>query len=1212
MPTPRTFSVRLFTAYKQHYRTISGAKDKAGAVISAQWSITRTEGYADAELVLAGPAKACRGMVNGRRIEFWGVDAAGAEVRLYRGEVVRVAQDRTNGATQTTVTLLGIWLKVSKLVVRQRYAWVDKPDLSESFTRIASTWVAGKYANVRVEASPTGQTIDSIDGWRRSFGDVTNDLIDATGGFAVSGCDVSEITGQDRLFFRAYDSPTNVTHWLRFPDPSRRVTIYDRDTDASKIANIVDLVGGSHRFPNLLAEAVEGNTSFEQPQFNAATTGNLLVDAGFEDRDASDIYGGASYKSGGLSEGPTDGGETMLELDNVGEGFVKEVTTQIFAGNEYTFEPRLRLATGASIGSKIRLSIAWYNGNTLLDTDTKDYDDSNLLDSATWQSFDVTGICPDGTTRFECRGELITKVGQGILVDNLSAYDSSMIRQAGWMVKPTGSAVIEKLKWNYEGGYHGAYAVYAKVQAENISFNDVAFYPLGDARFTVSGNQTLRLGVWVRLAPGVLTAPLCMLRVEDSTGQSDELFFTPGVDAPDATDGVWMLYTFTQTVNENADNATYNFTIRGDGEIIFDACQVRDAAVTVAEMAADFLEAEAIEAVVRADASQFAGTPVADSIETWGEIPTTDDINATTQDDIQAYAAAKLKAVAVPIEKPPIEVVGHAVAFWPGQYIGAIGRDAAEVMPEPLPIAEVEGSYQDGLLRLRPITVSERESETRVTRRIARDAARKAGGSGGRSYSPGGGAGSPGGGGIADGQGYATIQEEGVALTPRGTINFLGTGVTAADNALTGATDVTIPGSVGGGGVTDHGDLTGLADDDHTQYYNQTRGDARYAQQVELDSEITARTDADTLIQADIDAHEARTDNPHSTTAAQVGSYTTGQTDTLLAGKSNVGHTHPASDIVSGTLNTARMGSGTANNTTYLRGDNTWAAVASGTPLTVQDEGSPLTQRAVLNFVGANVSATDDAANGRTLITVTGTSGTPTYNTRQINPSGGTLASTDDLVEATGNIGLSIPPANDLTRKKYYIVAKAGTVDISFQGTGNTAFTLALGQTVILEPAIGNTWNIFAPPAVATTATNPIFVQDEGNARQQRTTLNFTGAGVSVSDDTVGGKTTINVPGASALLGRSEGLGSATLQSTDGLLECNADNILYVPAANTMPKKPYYIVAQGGDWDVQFDSVNDTDFILPQGQSVILMPGVGNYWVQFGLSPSTPGVMSVE
>ena len=33
----------------------------------------------------------------------------------------------------------------------------------------------------------------------------------------------------------------------------------------------------------------------------------------------------------------------------------------------------------------------------------------------------------------------------------------------------------------------------------------------------------------------------------------------------------------------------------------------------------------------------------------------------------------------------------------------------------------------------------------------------------------------------------------------------------------------------GGGGSSDHGGLTGLGDDDHTQYHNDTRGDARYS-----------------------------------------------------------------------------------------------------------------------------------------------------------------------------------------------------------------------------------------------------------------------------------------------------------------------------------------------------------------------------------------------
>lgn len=38
-----------------------------------------------------------------------------------------------------------------------------------------------------------------------------------------------------------------------------------------------------------------------------------------------------------------------------------------------------------------------------------------------------------------------------------------------------------------------------------------------------------------------------------------------------------------------------------------------------------------------------------------------------------------------------------------------------------------------------------------------------------------------------------------------------------------------------------------------------------------------------------------------------------------------------ASNIASGTVPTARLASGTANNTTYLRGDQTWATVTSGT-----------------------------------------------------------------------------------------------------------------------------------------------------------------------------------------------------------------------------------------------------------------------------------------
>lgn len=55
----------------------------------------------------------------------------------------------------------------------------------------------------------------------------------------------------------------------------------------------------------------------------------------------------------------------------------------------------------------------------------------------------------------------------------------------------------------------------------------------------------------------------------------------------------------------------------------------------------------------------------------------------------------------------------------------------------------------------------------------------------------------------------------------------------------------------GGGGVTDHGALTGLADDDHSQYHNDARGDARYGERASnLDIDIGTET-VDSFVDTD-------------------------------------------------------------------------------------------------------------------------------------------------------------------------------------------------------------------------------------------------------------------------------------------------------------------------------------------------------------------------
>jgi len=81
--------------------------------------------------------------------------------------------------------------------------------------------------------------------------------------------------------------------------------------------------------------------------------------------------------------------------------------------------------------------------------------------------------------------------------------------------------------------------------------------------------------------------------------------------------------------------------------------------------------------------------------------------------------------------------------------------------------------------------------------------------------------------------------------------------------------------SGGGGGVTDHGELTGLGDDDHTQYLNVARHDltARHPLSV-LDSAVCSETEADSKItthKGDASAHHTKTTAASEITSGRFG-----------------------------------------------------------------------------------------------------------------------------------------------------------------------------------------------------------------------------------------------------------------------------------------------------------------------------------------------------
>lgn len=73
-----------------------------------------------------------------------------------------------------------------------------------------------------------------------------------------------------------------------------------------------------------------------------------------------------------------------------------------------------------------------------------------------------------------------------------------------------------------------------------------------------------------------------------------------------------------------------------------------------------------------------------------------------------------------------------------------------------------------------------------------------------------------------------------------------------------------------------------------------------------------------------------------------------------------------------------------------------------GPPALIQDEGTSLTQRTTLNFVGAGVTATDDAANSRTVVTI------PTPTAAQV----GAVPTTTQVIAGSGLSGGGALSAN--------------------------------------------------------------------------------------------------------------------------------------------------------------------------------------------------------
>lgn len=141
-------------------------------------------------------------------------------------------------------------------------------------------------------------------------------------------------------------------------------------------------------------------------------------------------------------------------------------------------------------------------------------------------------------------------------------------------------------------------------------------------------------------------------------------------------------------------------------------------------------------------------------------------------------------------------------------------------------------------------------------------------------------------------------------------------------------------------------------------------------------------------------------------------------------------HNHAASEITSGTVATARLGSGTANTLSYLRGDQTWVAPPEVIGVAVGDETTAITTGTAKVTFRMPYAMTLTAV--RASLTTASSSGIPTVD---INEAGVTILSTKLTIDASEKTSTTAATAAVISDSALADDAEM-TIDIDVAGTG--------------------------------------------------------------------------------------------------------------------------------------------------------------------------------